>query len=56
MEKLIFKVFAGSDGSAGDEGVKDPVTPKIEEKADEEHKVTDEEAKLLKEVLVALKS
>ena len=51
MEKLIFKVFAGSDGSAGDEGVKDPVTPKIEEKADEEHKVTDEEAKLLKEVM-----
>ena len=52
MEKLIYKLFAGSDGTGSDEdpGKKTEDDPKNDVKP-EGHKPTDEEAKLIKEVM-----
>lgn len=52
MEKLIYKLFAGSDGTGSDEdpAKKTEDDPKNDVKP-EGHKPTDEEAKLIKEVM-----
>lgn len=52
MEKMIFKLFAGSDGTGSDEdpAKKTEDDPKNDVKP-EGHKPTDEEAKLIKEVM-----
>ena len=52
MEKMIFKLFAGSDGTgANNDPEKKVDTDPEKDTKPEGHKPTDEEAKLLKEVM-----